>query len=710
VGKLLASGSGDGRQTDSSVRIWDVRTGKELFRQKMNSQVGSVAFTHDARLVAAGDQGEIRLWDVATAELKQETGGKNPVAGGWIAFSSDGPTVASPSSTTGAIRLWDLSSGKDLRELSGHKEGVWSASFDAKGQMLASTGRDGNFQIWDVTTGKGRVLFTVKPNGIQHVSLSPDGKLLGGTAGKLVYLWDVSTGKESRRFENHEWAMGLAFSPDGKTLAWGGGGTIYLAAVHTGRPTLQQAGHKGRVSKARFSPDGRRIVTVGGDLTVRVWESVTGRELYQLAGGVDAAFLPDGKTLVSVAPDSKSFQRWESESGKELPLTSEENRNALPRGSQTFSEDGRYFIGPRRGEMQTRLWETSTGKELGQFTDGGILGHHVASPEGKYVAVLAEPFAGASVALWEVAAGREVRRLDLDNISLSSLAFSPDATILATGGHEIQLWNVSTGKPIRKMKVPLGYVSALALSPDGKSLVAGGGFEATAYLYELVTGELRTRFEGNVGRLDAVAFSPDGKLLVTAGWDGTPLVWYVTGTRSPPGPKTKPADKELAACWAALGGEDATEAWRAERMLMSVPDQAVPLLRERLMRQAADEKKIERLIAELDHDEFEVRERASQQLAALGKTAEPALRKAQARSPSAEVNRRVKELLVKLETAALSTEELRGLRAVEVLEHVGTPNAREILGDLAKGPGNDRLTQESKAAIQRLEKRLAVLP
>ena len=129
------------------------------------------------------------------------------------------------------------------------------------------------------------------------------------------------------------------------------------------------------------------------------------------------------------------------------------------------------------------------------------------------------------------------------------------------------------------------------------------------------------------------------------------------------------------------------------------------------MRPAAsgDSKRIAGLLAQLDSDEFAVREKATQALLALGEQAESALRTALAGNSSLEVRRRVEMILEQLEPSK-SLARLRALRAVEVLEHIGTPEAREVLEKLANGAPEARLTQEAKASLGRLAKRRGDLP
>jgi hypothetical protein len=129
------------------------------------------------------------------------------------------------------------------------------------------------------------------------------------------------------------------------------------------------------------------------------------------------------------------------------------------------------------------------------------------------------------------------------------------------------------------------------------------------------------------------------------------------------------------------------------------------LLKERLHPAAAiDDRRIDRLLADLDSDEFSVRQKAARELRAMGDAVESAARKVLAGKPSAEQRLRVKELLQELDRAHPS-ERLRGMRAVEVLERIGSAEARQILVKLAAGAPTARLTREAKGSLERLTKR-----
>jgi hypothetical protein len=227
-------------------------------------------------------------------------------------------------------------------------------------------------------------------------------------------------------------------------------------------------------------------------------------------------------------------------------------------------------------------------------------------------------------------------------------------------------------------------------------------------LWELATGKERRRFQGHAGDVSGLAFTEDGKALLTGSQDTTALVWGVTRPDEPP--TAALSDKDLARLWDDLAGEDAARAWQAVCRLAASPAESVPFLRGRLRPVAEpDPRQLARLIADLDSDRFEVRGQAQRDLEKLGELAAPALREA-LKSPSAEVRRKAEALLAKADSLAPSAEALRGLRAVEALEHAGTPEARRLLEALSRGAAAARLTCEARLALGRLGRHPAASP
>jgi hypothetical protein len=156
--------------------------------------------------------------------------------------------------------------------------------------------------------------------------------------------------------------------------------------------------------------------------------------------------------------------------------------------------------------------------------------------------------------------------------------------------------------------------------------------------------------------------------------------------------------------WERLKEAEAAKARDALWEMVADPGQAVPFLAEQMRPVlAADPMRTGLLIRDLDSDEFAVRERAARELGKLAEAAVPALRLALRGKPPLELRRRVEQLLRDAE--AMSHEQLRLLRAVELLEQVGSPEARQVLRALASGAPEVRRTREAKAALNRLARR-----
>jgi hypothetical protein len=294
------------------------------------------------------------------------------------------------------------------------------------------------------------------------------------------------------------------------------------------------------------------------------------------------------------------------------------------------------------------------------------------------------------------------------------MTFSPDGKTLVLVGPDretVQFWEVATGR--KRLELPhTTILLAMTFSPDGNRFLTGGlggpsgRFRGSVRVWDPYTGRLLGEHQGHRGPVRALAFTPDGRYLVTGSWDTTALIWdaaFVSAPRSRAEPLTA---AEVDSLWATLAGREADQAGLAVARLVAVPEQGVRLLAERLRPVASVG--IDRLIADLDSDRFTVRENAERVLEKLGPTAEAALFKALESRPTLETRRRLERLLERRRGPVTDPELLRGIRGTEVLEHVGSAEARKVLEALAHGAPEARLTQEARASLERLARRPAV--
>jgi hypothetical protein len=272
-----------------------------------------------------------------------------------------------------------------------------------------------------------------------------------------------------------------------------------------------------------------------------------------------------------------------------------------------------------------------------------------------------------------------------------------------------RLFHVPSGREVSRFyhnpekEDKASILSCEAWSPDGRLLAVAEEESAVVRVLEIASGKVRVELRGHRDGVRGLAFSPDGKTLASGGEDNVVVLWDVTGARTG-APPDKVSDQDFSTWWTELAVPDAQRAGDALARLIRTP-RSDAFLKERLRPVAApDEKLLARLLADLDDNAFEQREAASRELAQLGERADTALRQALKNKPAPEAKRRIEELLEKLDNRSLAPEDLQALRAIEALEHIGTPEARKLLETLATGTPEARLTREAKAALKRVEK------
>ena len=277
-------------------------------------RVNSVAFSPDGQTVASGSSDKtIKLWNVTTGKEVRTLTEHTDV---WsVAFSPDGQTLAS-SSYSMAIKLWNVTTGKGVRTLTGHTATVWSVAFSPDGQTLASGSGGNTIKLWNMATGKEVHTLSGHTNAVNSVAYSPDGQTVAsGSDDTTIKLWNVATGKAVRTLTEYtSRVFHVAFSPDGQILASGSNDfTIKLWNVATGKEVRILSGHTNNVVDVAFSPDGQTVASGSSDKTIKLWNMATGKEVRTLTGHTDAvwsvAFSPDGQTLASGSWDT-SIKIW----------------------------------------------------------------------------------------------------------------------------------------------------------------------------------------------------------------------------------------------------------------------------------------------------------------------------------------------------------------------------------------------------------------
>jgi RNA polymerase sigma factor (sigma-70 family) len=730
----------------NTVHLWDAAAGRELRQIELPDDNAHtitqwLVFTPDGTGLALSSEGKvIHLLDLEKGAVTRTFAHQNVVYA--VAFSPDGRLLAAGGYDSNGdnyfARLWEVATGKELRRCLGVHGGIRTLAFSPDGATLAGGGDDGRLRLWDVATGKVRQTLPANGRRIRSVAFAPDGRTVAA-AGAALRLYDPDTGQERLHIDRQ--ALGLHFSADGHTLTAAVAGAIYRWDAATGKTLTPEAAGDSAVAQIVPTPDGRRVVTRDEAGLACVWDAATGRRLRRLevAWQVGIALSPDGRLLAwSAADPTVKFKDAERPNmiheGSRLQLYDLAAERLLDRfpgyagGARqlAFTPDGRTLVGVDLEDGTVRLWDVAAGKERRTFRvvrDGEpkrpfYVWHAVLSPDGRTLAVgyqradnTTNFFGEVVVRLWDVATGKELYELTGHTNEVLDLAFAPDSRLLATCGENpgglkeggerpredrVFVWDVASAKRVAGLAagLPLGAVS-VAFAPDGRTLATASA-DGVIRLWEVASWSVRAEFRGHRDRVTALAFAPDGRLL-SGSLDTTVLAWDVR----PPRPA---ADGPLTSVWDDLARPEAAQAFRAQGLMRANPAKAVALVAARLKPAApVDGKRLAGLIADLDSPQFATRDRATAALRREGRPAAAALREAKEKSASAEVRKRAGILLAELEDSPVTGDELRELRAVEVLEGVGTPKARRLLGELARGEPAAVLTRAAEAAIERLK-------
>jgi WD40 repeat protein/tetratricopeptide (TPR) repeat protein len=536
-GRLALSGGWDG-----TARIWDARNGRQLGVFAGHAEcVECVAVTPDGRRAVSGGGGvyrdgrwrpgidySLRLWDVTTGRELRRYAGHTAVVF-CVAVSSDGWRAVT-GSHDGTIALWDLRKDGRERILSGHRGPIESVAFSKDGRYAMSASWDRDIRVWDVETGNCFQVLSGHSQGLNGVAWGPNGhEAISASTDKTLRLWDIVSGKERHR-SNHP------------TGVW------RLAAV----PNLRRAV---TLSGARPRSDGG-AEPAGYDNNVRLWDLDHGKELgrYEFNGPVASVAAAPDRRNIWIGRTDGTIQTLAMQTTDRAEAAVEKVLDALlPRVSVSlpnfqgevhrfdassshscqvpaFSPDGRT-LAVSIGDGTYRLWDVPTGKQVRAWRGHADQAFGIAfSPDGKN---LASTGSDQPPVLWDAATGEKRHIFKGLSRFLNNVLFSPDGKQLAAGsdGSAVEVWDSANGTRLGTFAHTTLNVIGLAFTPDGKSLISAGGSwehrdrQGEIKVWDLAKREVRFTFPGKYGGISWLALSPDGKTLASAGMDRKVRLW-----------------------------------------------------------------------------------------------------------------------------------------------------------------------------------------
>jgi WD40 repeat protein len=491
---------------------------------RMRAWANAICFFPDGKTLATAGDG-VRLWDLNTGKtLKELVSGQRGQQTA-LAVSTDGKTLAW-GGLNQPIVLWDLSMNRKLRELGVDAGASLKAlAFSADGKSVAALVEKSpeTFppppRVWEVATGRERDVQQPDQNGrtwwplagyhLAHLTDEEAAQMKLITASKGFHHATSGT--------DHPYIV--VFCPAGKRLAAQYvDRTLRIWDLPPGKRSRELVVQKNVSASGHlvFSPDGTKLASSFDDCPIHVRDAATGEKIREFApncGWVHAmAFSPDSKSL-AWAGDSHVLHLSSLETGKDLHQF--EGHEGLV-ANLAFSPDNKTLISVA-GDTPIRVWDRRSGKQIKTINipRGNLI--PALSRDGK---TLAQIDPSHAISIWGVGTGTKVCQIKTEKHHPYQLVLSPDGKTLMSVGDDTYFWEVATGKELSHWRRGFG-VSGWAISPHGAILaqgigsIPGDGVNASKIeLVDAKTGKRRAKFV-SPGGVFPLIFSPDGKTLAS---------------------------------------------------------------------------------------------------------------------------------------------------------------------------------------------------
>jgi WD40 repeat protein len=567
---------------DKTIRLWDpaAKEDKPLSSIVMTAAATAITLSPNGQRVAvsvaADKQTLVRVFDLASGKellaFPEHTAAVHA-----LSFLADNRTLASASADKTA-RLSDVGV---LSVLDAHAGGVAGAAFHSNGTQALSGGADKTVKLWDLATGKMLKPFGPLPDTITAVAFSRDFTQIGAAAGKTVKVWNVADGKELLSLAHPADVTSLSFNGDKTRIVTGAADNLARVWDVATAKELQVFPHGGAVRSVVFHPNNTMIVAASADKTTNIHTISAQRVIAASAQPIRALALVASGSHVLTASDDKLVKLWNVGNGAN-ERTFEGAGGAVH--AVTVSKNN-VLVATGGAEGIARIYTLADGKLIGSFKAPGPIRGLAFSPNNQLLLTAGED---KSIIAWNVVYnpgqplpadfGKEVQRyanaaavVDVvfaaDNSTFYSasadktakawkvasdtpkslahpnlvdaVGFSPDGTMLATGGHDgsIRFWDVAKAAQIREIKAHVTPMPApiycLAWTADSKQILSGS-FDQSIKLWDATSAAMVREFKGykektfEKGHRDGVfcvAISPDGKQIASGSSDRGIKIW-----------------------------------------------------------------------------------------------------------------------------------------------------------------------------------------
>ena len=461
------------------IVLHDAATGKKLMTLKGHSdQIGAITFSPDSRkLISTSVYFWVRFNDPQDAEEREN-----------------------------AIRIWDLSSGRQLHVLKGHHHDINSASFNSSGTKMLTASFDMTVKLWEMTSYSMIAELKGHTLKVSKCGFSPKGETMYTlSSGYQLGLWSRNTGMLNQVISSYKenYVNDIQYSPDGKKFATLNGSTINIWDAAAGTQRLQFKPTTDAINSMEFNPSGSHLVIATGSLNINT----------DSAGNY-------------IEPDP-GLQVWDTDKGTLVRRFSDENLYPTPYGKAWFTGTDSTILSVAYDTI--KIWDLNSGRKLAKAEILPMRGDITKD--------------GKKTVRWEgsnnqplVVRSTEDRRV-LSTVpyrpQFGNFYFSHDGKKLAVSyDKSAAIWNLEPVSLAGNLEGHWDKVTRFWFSQDDKYLVTGCGdngyhpiTDFTPIVYETETGKTVAHLKGHEKEVVEAAFSPDNKHILTISWDNTTKLW-----------------------------------------------------------------------------------------------------------------------------------------------------------------------------------------